>query len=61
MGRALLVAAFPVWDCAALERLLGGSDPDRLRADLRAVLIREYPVSRPDDDHMAIETSSLRS
>jgi DNA-binding MarR family transcriptional regulator len=38
-GRDLLVAAFPVWERthAALERLLGGSDPDRLRADLRAL------------------------
>ena len=39
VGRELLVAAFPVWERthAALERLLGGSDPDRLRADLRAL------------------------
>jgi DNA-binding MarR family transcriptional regulator len=38
-GRDLLVAALPVWERthAALERLLGGSDPDRLRADLRAL------------------------
>jgi DNA-binding MarR family transcriptional regulator len=38
-GRDLLVAAFPVWERthAALERLLGASDPDRLRADLRAL------------------------
>jgi DNA-binding MarR family transcriptional regulator len=38
-GRDLLVAAFPVWERthAALERLLGGSDADRLRADLRAL------------------------
>ena len=38
-GRDLLVAALPVWErtYAALERLLGGSDPDRLRADLRAL------------------------
>ena len=38
-GRDLLIAAFPVWERThvALERLLGGSDPDRLRADLRAL------------------------
>jgi DNA-binding MarR family transcriptional regulator len=38
-GRDLLVAAVPVWKRThtALERLLGGSDPDRLRADLRAL------------------------
>ena len=38
-GRDLLVAAFPLWERThvALERLLGASDPDRLRADLRAL------------------------
>jgi DNA-binding MarR family transcriptional regulator len=38
-GRDLLVAAFPAWERthAALGRLLGGSDADRLRADLRAL------------------------
>ena len=38
-GRALLAAAVPVWrrTHAAIERLLPGSDPDRLRADLRAL------------------------
>ena len=38
-GRKLLVAADPVWrrTHAAIERPLGGSDPDRLRADLRAL------------------------
>ena len=37
-GRAVLAAAVPVWrrTHAAVERLLGGSDPDRLRADLQA-------------------------
>jgi len=38
-GQALLVAAFPVWQRthAAIERPLAGSDPNRLRADLRAL------------------------
>jgi DNA-binding MarR family transcriptional regulator len=38
-GRALLVAACPVWrrTHAAIERLLAGDNPDRLRADLRAL------------------------
>jgi len=38
-GRALLVAAGPVWrrTHAAIDRLLTGSNPDRLRADLRAL------------------------
>ena len=38
-GRALLVAACPVWKRthAAIERALAGSNPDRLRADLRAL------------------------
>lgn len=38
-GRALLAAAVPVWKRthAAIERLLPGSDPERLRADLRAL------------------------
>ena len=38
-GRALLVAAGPVWrrTHAAIDRLLAGSTPDRLRADLRAL------------------------
>jgi DNA-binding MarR family transcriptional regulator len=38
-GRALLAAAVPVWrqTHAAVECLIGMSDPDRLRADLRAL------------------------
>ena len=38
-GRALLVAACPVWrqTHAAIDRLLAASSPDRLRADLRAL------------------------
>jgi len=38
-GRRLLAAAVPVWrrTHAAIDGLLGGSDPDRLRADLRAL------------------------
>lgn len=38
-GRALLVAACPVWKRtnAATERALAASNPDRLRADLRAL------------------------
>ena len=38
-GRALLVAACPVWrqTHAAIDRFLTGSSPDRLRADLRAL------------------------
>ncbi|HEX9702753.1 MAG TPA: MarR family winged helix-turn-helix transcriptional regulator [Rhodospirillales bacterium] len=38
-GRALLVRALPIWRRAhrAIERGLAGADPDRLRADLRAV------------------------
>jgi DNA-binding MarR family transcriptional regulator len=38
-GRALLAAALPVWKRthAATEQLLGHSDPDRLRADLRTL------------------------
>jgi DNA-binding MarR family transcriptional regulator len=38
-GRALLVAALPVWENehAAIEDLLTDVDPDRLRADLRAL------------------------
>ena len=38
-GRALLRAAVPVWrrTHAEIERLLPGSSPDRLRADLRAL------------------------
>jgi DNA-binding MarR family transcriptional regulator len=38
-GEAVLVAAVPVWRSthAAIERLLGGSDPDRLRTDLKAL------------------------
>jgi DNA-binding MarR family transcriptional regulator len=38
-GRALLVAALPVWENerAAIEGLLIDVDPDRLRADLRAL------------------------
>lgn len=38
-GRALLAAAVPIWkrEHAAIERLLTGSSPDRLRANLRAL------------------------
>lgn len=38
-GRSALAAALPIWQRtrAMLEGLLGGSDPDRLRADLRAL------------------------
>ena len=38
-GRTLLVAACPVWrrTHAAIDRLVAGSTPDRLRADLRAL------------------------
>ncbi len=38
-GRDLLAAAVPVWKKthAAIDRLLKGSSPDRLRADLRAL------------------------
>jgi DNA-binding MarR family transcriptional regulator len=38
-GRATLAAALPLWERAqdAAERLLVGSGPDRLRADLRAL------------------------
>jgi DNA-binding MarR family transcriptional regulator len=38
-GRALLVAAVPVWtrEHAAIDGLLAGADPDRLRAELRAL------------------------
>jgi DNA-binding MarR family transcriptional regulator len=38
-GRSLLAAALPIWKRthAEVERLLGGSDPDILRRDLRAL------------------------
>ena len=38
-GRALLIAACPVWrqTHAAIDRLLAASNPDRLRAELRAL------------------------
>jgi DNA-binding MarR family transcriptional regulator len=38
-GRALLARALPLWrkTQAAAERLVTGGDPDRLRADLRAI------------------------
>jgi DNA-binding MarR family transcriptional regulator len=38
-GRSLLAAAMPIWreTHAAVESLIGMSDPDRLRADLRAL------------------------
>ncbi len=38
-GRALLARAVPIWTetHAAIDRLLGGGAPDRLRADLRAL------------------------
>jgi DNA-binding MarR family transcriptional regulator len=38
-GRTVLAAAMPIWEAthAETERLLGGSSPDRLRADLRAL------------------------
>ncbi|WP_298728428.1 MarR family transcriptional regulator [uncultured Ferrovibrio sp.] len=38
-GRKLLIKALPVWKRthAEIDKLLGKSDPDRLRADLRAL------------------------
>jgi DNA-binding MarR family transcriptional regulator len=38
-GRSLLAAAVPIWrrTHAAIDRLLAGSSPDRLRADLQAL------------------------
>jgi DNA-binding MarR family transcriptional regulator len=38
-GRALLVAALPIWTLthAAIDRVLTRTDPDRLRADLRTL------------------------
>jgi DNA-binding MarR family transcriptional regulator len=38
-GRVLLAAAMPTWrsEHAALDRVLNGADPDRLRTDLRAL------------------------
>jgi DNA-binding MarR family transcriptional regulator len=38
-GRSILVSAVPVWKRthAAIDRLLAGSSPDRLRADLFAL------------------------
>lgn len=38
-GQALLAEALPIWrkTQAAVERLVTASDPDRLRADLRAI------------------------
>ena len=38
-GRSLLVQAMPIWDRtqAEIEALVTGSDPDTLRADLRAL------------------------
>lgn len=38
-GRSLLAAAVPIWKKthAAIDRLLGGSSPDRLRSDLMAL------------------------
>jgi DNA-binding MarR family transcriptional regulator len=38
-GRSLLTAALPIWKRthAEVERLRGGSDPDILRRDLRAL------------------------
>ena len=55
-GRALLVAALPVWEQehAAIEGLLTEFDPDRLRTDLRALYrppqrsaARPHPARRP--------------
>ena len=45
-GRALLIAAVPVWKRAhrATERLLTGSDADQLRAGLRAISWPEIPT-----------------
>ncbi len=39
LGRAQLAAALPIWQAEhqAIERLLAGSDPDRLRAELRTL------------------------
>jgi DNA-binding MarR family transcriptional regulator len=38
-GRTVLMAAVPIWQRthAGIERALGGSSPDRLRADLQAL------------------------
>jgi DNA-binding MarR family transcriptional regulator len=38
-GRTALAAAVPIWEAthAEIERLLDGSSPDQLRADLRAL------------------------
>lgn len=38
-GGMLLAEAFPIWKCehAGLDRLLGASDPERLRRDLRVL------------------------
>ena len=38
-GRTVLAAAVPIWEAThtETERLLDGSSPDRLRADLRAL------------------------
>jgi DNA-binding MarR family transcriptional regulator len=38
-GRALLASAVPIWQSthAGLDDLLGGTDPDRLRGDLRSL------------------------
>jgi DNA-binding MarR family transcriptional regulator len=38
-GRTALAAAVPIWERThgEIERLLGGSSPERLRADLRAL------------------------
>jgi DNA-binding MarR family transcriptional regulator len=38
-GRALLAAALPVWERehAAIDRIVPGADPDRLRVELRAL------------------------
>ena len=55
-GRALLVAALPVWEDehAAIEGLVTDVDPDRLRTDLRALYrppqrsaARPHPARRP--------------
>jgi DNA-binding MarR family transcriptional regulator len=61
-GRALLVAAVPMWreTHAAIERLVLGSDADRLRADLRALscsraFVRDGPLNRPGGRALAGE------
>jgi DNA-binding MarR family transcriptional regulator len=46
-GRKVLAAAVPIWEAthAEIERLLEGSSPDRLRADLRALSSPDIPMT----------------